>query len=490
MNITNIAGIIFITIINNLALSGGKLPDSTAKNFISALLNNRSSLQKFVLPEELALTKRLGINYTGIDDKFLISNDVDSSLRADISNNNLNFTYKIENLEGNYSKLILSIPSKSLTREYIFKDSFLISRPYYYGRNWKKIESKYFNFYISDPLLFNNYSIKRLDNFIESISGILKYNDKDLAKFRKNKINYYLCKDDKEIKLLTGYDARGLYLIPYDYIITTYSCHYHEILHLLINYKLKTIPLYTTPFFQEGFAVAFGGRGGKEPCVILDMGSFLEESGFLNFSALLSKQDFYKIDATMSYPVAGLYNKYLINELGIEKYLFLYKKYSGSEERVNNLKINMNDLPPENKWMNYLNHYSDSNKIIITESNFNRFKEFARQENSFIISEDSSYYMFRIYDTVLISPTKKTRNYKSKIFSELLPGRKYMGEKYGIFADSNEVSIYNFYSNNLIAKYVRSFTVTQKRVTFHDNLYQFFVKKEVFDEALRELSIY
>ncbi len=490
MNIAIIAGIIFITVINNFALIGGTLPDSTAKSFIFALLNNRSNLQKFVLPEELALSNRLDINYTEIDDKFLISNDVDSSLRADISNNNLNFTYNVESLDGSYSKLILLIPSKNFSREYLFKDSFLISRPYYYARNWKKIESKYFIFYISDPLLFNDYSIKRLDNFVERISGILKYNDKDLAKLRKNKINYYLCKDDKEIKLLTGYDARGLYLIPYDYIITTYSCHYHEILHLLINYKFKKIPLYTTPFLQEGFAVAFGGRGGKEPGVILDMGAFLEESVFLNFNALLSRQDFYKIDATMSYPVAGLYNKFLINELGIEKYLSLYKMYSSNEKRVNNIEININNLPSENKWMNYFNHYSDSNKIKIAEGNFNSFKEFARRENSFIISEDSSYYMFRVYDTVLISPPTKARNYKSKIFTELLPGRKYKGEKYGVFADSNEISIYNFYSNNLIAKYVRSFTVTQKRVSRHDNLYQFFVKKEVFDEALREVDEY
>ncbi len=96
--------------------------------------------------------------------------------------------------------------------------------------------------------------------------------------------------------------------------------------------------------------------------------------------------------------------------------------------------------------------------------NFNSFKEIARKENSFIISEDSSYYMFRIYDRLLISPIKNIQNYKSKTFSELLPSRQYM-EKYGIFADSNEVSIYNFYSNNLIAKYVRSFTLTQKRVS-------------------------
>ena len=109
MNIAIIAGIIFITVINNFVLIGGTLPDSTAKSFIFALLNKRSSLQKFVLPEELALSNRLGINYTDIDHKFIISNDVDSSLRADISNNNLNFTYNVESLGGSYSKLILLI---------------------------------------------------------------------------------------------------------------------------------------------------------------------------------------------------------------------------------------------------------------------------------------------------------------------------------------------------------------------------------------------
>jgi len=445
-------------------------------------------LHKFVLPEEFKLSKRLGISYTGLDNKFLISNDIDTFIRKEINENNLKFTYKIENLDSNYSKIIFTVPSKNFSREYYFKDSSLISQPYYYARNWKQIKSKFFIFHASDPGLFNGYSENKLDNFVENILIILKCSDKQINKLKENKINYYLCKDDNEIKMLTNYDARGLYYLPYDYIITTYNCHYHEILHLLINYKLQTIPLYTLPLLQEGFAVAFGGRGGKEPDVILEMGSFLEKNNFLDYNSLLSKQDFFQADVSLSYPAAGLYNKFLLSELGIDKYLILYRKYSGVETEIDNFIISLNDLPPENKWKSFLNNYSDSNAIKININGSANYKEIAENKSHFIISENSDYYRFQIKDTLLVSANKKINNYKSKLFGELYPGKKYQFEKYAIIADSNEVSVYNLYSNNLIAKYVRSFSSQNKKVSRINNLHQFLIRKKIFDESLGELK--
>ncbi len=421
---------LFLILLTFLIISNvyGDTPSNdSAARFINSLLKNRSQLNNFILPEELNISRRLGIEYSGVDNKCLISTDIAPSLREEINNKKLSYTFKLEKLNGDYLKLIISIPSRQVKKEYYFKDSCLISPPYYFARNWKKEESKYFIFHISAPSLFNHYAEENLDNFVDKISKVLKFSDEQVKKLKENKIHYYLCKDGNEIKRLTGYDTRGLYYLPYDYIISTFNCHYHEILHLLMNYKLEKPSLYTLPLLQEGFAVAFGGRGGKEPDVILDMGAFLANSNFLNYNSLLSKKDFNQFDATMTYPLSGLYNKFLINELGINKYLTLYKKYSGSEAVIEKLKINPNDLPPAEKWKDYLENYSDSNSIKAEIPNSNMFNEIYKRDKIFTISENRDYYLFRIRDTLLLNPPSKINNYQSKLFHELFPHKSYHG---------------------------------------------------------------
>ena len=330
--------IIFPFLLFAVTVFSQTLPDSSAVSFIKALISDSPALDKYVLPDELNLANRLGITYAGENRKYLISNDIDASLKKGILDGKIKYDYKIEKLDDDYSKLILSIPSANITKEYFFKKSFLVSAPYYYSAKWKTFENGYFVFHISDTTLFNNYSAAELNNFVKNMIRIMKFTDTDINLLKNNKIHYFLCKDDNEIHKLTGFTTRGIFYIPFDYIITTYNCHYHELLHLLINYKLKNLSLYTLPFLQEGFAVAYGGRGGKEPDVILETGEFLESSGFVNYNTMLSRQDFYNYDATISYPVSGLYNKFLIETIGFDNYLKLYIKYSTDEKKINSLK--------------------------------------------------------------------------------------------------------------------------------------------------------
>lgn len=468
-------------------LFGQTLSNSTARDFINSLLVKRDILNKFILPEELTLSKRLGISYKDNDIKYLISNDIDSAAREEIIKNKYTFTYSIDSLPENFSLLRINIPKLNLTREYFFEDDYLISKPYYCSRKWKTITSQYFVFHISDSSLFNSYSFTRLDNFVSHISDLLDYSKEQVENLKKNKIHYFLCKDDEEIQQLTGYSARGLYYIPYDYIVTTYNCHYHELLHLLINYKLQNLYLYTLPFLQEGFAVAYGGRGGKEPPVILNTGLFLVKSGMIDYSSLLNKNDFYQYDVTMSYPVSGLYNKFLIDEIGIDKYLNLYRKYSTIEDKINGLSIDLSEIPSEGAWQNFVNSYSDSS-LIISEPDTEKFKMVFQKKN-YKISSNDKYYSFKIKDTLFLFSKNLSNEYNSKLFHELFPLKNYTGEKYTVIADSNEVSVYNFYSNNLIAKYVRGFSVTQQPVKFENGFFNFLLSKRLFDEQIEELKI-
>ena len=73
------------------------------------------------------------------------------------------------------------------------------------------------------PASINEYSIQNLDNFVDKISRILDFSSTDLAVLSENKIKYFLCRDEAEIKNLTGFNTMGMYYLPYDYLITTYN---------------------------------------------------------------------------------------------------------------------------------------------------------------------------------------------------------------------------------------------------------------------------
>jgi hypothetical protein len=468
-----------------LSLYSQNLSQIRADEFISKLIKNSNGLEKFVLSQELKISKRLNIKYEGVKNKFLISYDIDLVIKDQLDKDNLIYDLQIERLDDSFSRLYFEIPSKNYIKEFYFKGDYLISPLYFHTANWKRIESDHFIFLISDPGLFNRYSIDNLENFLNRITSVLKLDEGQVNNLLNNKIYYILCRDEDEIKKLTGFRTRGIYNLAYDYVITTFNSHYHELMHLLINYSLSELPLYTHPFFQEGFAVAFGGRGGKEPKVILDLGLFLQQSNMLDYSALLSKSGFYQVDISLSYPLGGLYNYFLIEELGIESYLKLYLKYSGSAERINNIIINPSDLLPVNNWKNFLSEYSKK-KIIEIKNEFN-FPKLIFESPFARISENATHYFFQIKDTLLVSTDDKICEFQSKKFAEVFKNRQYSGEKYLIIVNYNEVAIYNLYTNNLMANFISSFSIPMKLVPQKDGFFEFSVLKKLFDESLSKV---
>lgn len=485
---TNIIKLLLLFFFFLTTMYSQNLSQRDAETFIDLLINESKDLEKFFDTEELSLSKRLGIKYLGIKHKFLISNNIDNSIKKRISNNQAGFKYIIQHLENNYSKLVLEIPKEKVKLGYIFHNSKLISKPNYYSRDWAKLNSKYFIFHPSDSTLLNPYSIKNLDAFVDRILAALKFNDVEIKKLEDEKIHYFLCKDESEIKQLTSYASRGQYYLANDYIISTFNNHYHEIIHLLINYKLKTNNLYTLPILQEGVAVAFGGRGGKEPKIILDMGAFLVRSNFLDYKMLLSKSDFYQYDASMSYPVAGLYVIFLIESLGIEEFLKLYIKYSSDAVGISQMQIDLNELPINTDWEKYVTEIQNERLINISEIDENKFASELIENENIIVYENKTEYLIKLKNSIGLKQKNNHYNYNSKLFSELFPSDKYQNEKYIILSNSEEVSIYNLFTNNLLAKYVRGFSTDNKSVQQKSGYHIFSIKKNLFDESLESMQ--
>lgn len=458
------------------------ISNNRIEKIVDLLIANSKDISDYVYTAELESSNRFGIEYDRIENKFFIANDIPKEFSNNLLNGKLKYEYQLKNLDDNFALLTFTIPTLNFTREYYLKDSSIVSSPFYFSHKWKNIVFEHFNFFISDETLFNKYSIDQLEKFVNKMIGVLSFTDEEATQLKTNKIFYFLCKDEDEIKKVTGFATRGIYILAQDYIVTTYNTHYHELLHFLINFKLKKLPLYTHPFLQEGFAVAYGGRGGLDVHTISEMGVFLIKSGFANYTELLNKSDFQKTDATISYPISGLYTNFLISMVGITQYLNLYRKYSGTADNTLKERIITKDILLEVQWNLFIDSLLDKNPVCINEKlELNDYK-LITQQTDFEIYENAEQYFFRIKDTLLISTAQTISNYRSKIFYENFPNKNYNSEKYLIMANQNEISVYNLFSNNLIGKYVASFSIPPNPVVLTDGFYEFLVKKDLFDE--------
>ncbi len=461
------------------------LNEQTATEFIKALIDNSSNLENYILQEELSRDLRLGISYYNTEHKWLISYDIDSNVKKLLQKKQLNYSLKIEELEEKYSKLSFITDDHKYRKEFYFYEDKFISPISYHTSKWEIHESEYFRFLISDPTLFHDQSIEQLEEFIKKTFDKLQFTQEEKAKLRKEKIIYVFCRDTKEIKQITGFNTRGLYILASDSIITTFNCHYHELAHLLINYKLRDLAIYTHPFLLEGIAVALGGRGGKEPEIITDMGYFLEISEFLSYKDLLSYNGFYNNDASLSYPISGLYISFLLEKIGVEAFLQLYRKYNANYPVT--ISINSNDLPLEKEWKKFINNYQTMTNIQFPENN--RAEIIIKKDNLIIGETEEFYYFYTKWDKLLFSENKNAIKYRSKQYNILFPEAKYNGEKYLFLLNEDEINIYNLYTNNLIACYVSAFSPSQASVPQKDEWFSFTVRKNIFNDNLFNMRV-
>lgn len=328
------------------------------------------------------------------------------------------------------------------------------------------LHGKYFDYFISNEIFFNTYCIKKLDDYVDKVALQLSISRSEKDALENKKILYVFCKDADEIKQITGYSSRGQYIINSDAVVTTYPCHFHEVSHFLINYKLKSLPLYTLPFIQEGLAVATGGRGGQSADVINDIGYYLVQNNITDYKSLFKIENFKNEDASISYPLAGLFSKYLLDK-NADDYLSFYRKYSGNIEVLSRINSESIDKETFNDFEKYLQSYKTNNGISFEEN-----------ADAFQIKTAVQFFL---------TPEIPLQNYSSIKFIELFKGREYKSEKYYFAIDTNEINIYNLYSNELIASYVNSFNKNPVKY-FQNNEFTFYIAKSLIYENINDLK--
>lgn len=353
----------------------------------------------------------------------------------------------------------------------------------YYGRDWATIESKYLRIHAHPDMekYLGTVTLEETDRFIERTAKFLKLSKSDLKKLAEKKIEYFYCDEDNTVKTITGNLVKGVYDLASDDIISSYFPHHHELSHFLINYKLRQLPLYTLPIMREGLAVYLGGRWGKAPTALKDLGGFLLREEIVPLDSLLTMSGFdEQAGSDIAYPVAGLFSSYLIDEIGIKEYLNLYLAMSGNADSLDALTVeDVRDAiiarvgkPSWSDLLGEVNAYiemSTTADAVILPGKSGRGRPMVQKSN-LQISGDKDWLVFEyigansdsMAGNVLFGYDEKLREASSYMFEQQYEGKvPFEGYRYGLRFDQNESGLYDYATSRLVAKYIWGITPSE-----------------------------
>jgi len=460
-------------------------PISLIENYIAALENDDWQKAKNCWhPEMIKRSAALGITLEDIPVKFDCASTLYHSLEAIKAG-----IIKVDTISchkySDYMEIELRLVSSSdtaLDKYYAvpFDDEWkLVPRYYVHTHDWNIKQTKFVNIHYNDISLINSHALETLDNFVMELCGLMNIPQSRLGQLERIKIEYYLCNED-EMELLTGYRAHGLTNFQFDAVITRHLPHRHELAHMLINYALEHVPLYTLPLFQEGFAVAEGGRWGKSPSVLIQLGGVLLNQDFADLDSMLTWRGFHNEagPADITYPVAGAFVNFIIENYGWDNFQQIYLDFSGSVRNLKSLsKQNIKDRISavcETSWdridssfhIDLERHTSSGLEPGSGNLDLSPFAITESISYSIAVRNDKDKYFFSIKyfcenpDGVILLNLENDNiedEYRSWMFAEHLPEIEYKGWRYGLVFDAGEVGLYDYYNNRLLAKFVLVF---------------------------------
>jgi len=433
------------------------------------------------LPEALERSSRFGIQYTGIP----LRVDCTSPVIRDLDVMKSFLDQPIRNYECfpnsdwckfNFSK---AVDTKSVNYTYWSKKigdwSWLGYPQDYYSADWPVTESKYFRVHV-DPAVgdfINGIVLSEADRFVERVSDTLGISGSIRKQIARQKIEYFYCGSDSVVGEITGHRAKGILDLASNDVISATFPHFHEVVHLLANIRLQELPLFTLPIMREGFAVRYGGRWGKSNCALMDLGVFLLDEELISLDSILTMRGFEsESSADIVYPVAGVFSAFLVDELGLDKYFLLYLRLSGRFDEVDSLtsddvKAAIAEMAGR-EWeevsvdfMAFRNERTDKH-LVALPGGLEKGKVIV-QSDDFVVSKDKHWIAFEFTPDsaegppsggFLFAPVDGFAGQKSLLYQEQFPGEQFDGYRFGVVYDQNEAGLYDYATNQLMAKFI------------------------------------
>lgn len=473
---------------------------------------NYESASYMWLEDVLSRANRHGIEYAGIPVKVDCNSPIVRNLR--VMRHHLQppakNTVDLEPDRFYQYHYATVVDDQAIEHEYYsFHDGtyfWLIHPQDYYCRAWSVKESEYFRIHVQpqmEPHL-NQLAMDAADRFVEDVCAELELDRADVQDLAEKKIEYYFCGSDEMVKLITGRRVKGMHHLPTDDIISAFFPHYHEMVRFLTAYRLRQLPLYAHPLIQEGLAVHFGGRWGKSPNTMTHLGVVFYRDTIVQLEPLLTSVGFEaNAVSEIAYPVAGLFAAYLIDEIGIERVLQVYRDLAGDLKRVSAMSADtvskvLLEATGIDSWQDlradfeeFIDDEMPRNRVVLPGAIERGYTVVERPQITVKENRDWVSFEFTAHGsaaaggTFLFGKEEALQQKASQMFQEqYADSRPFEGYRYAVRADSNEAGLYDYATNHLLAKYILSFAPSDEYIVGSDARIAVKFRRELFGKDL------
>jgi hypothetical protein len=236
----------------------------------------------------------------------------------------------------------------------------------------------------------------------------------------------------------------------------------------------------------------------------MDLAGFLYQEEIVDLDSLLTMRDFQKNStADIAYPVAGLFTAYLMDKLGRDGYFELYRELSGDFKAVNDMsrvdvKQHVSEATGHTDWlalMKDFNSYIESDlaeRSPIEPGADISGDVFARGEG-FTVYRDGDWLSFvftapdgePVDGNLLFGLDPRLVGGGSDLFAKQYDNQwPFEGYRFGIRYDQNEIGLYDYATDQLLAKYIWGITPSDDYYSETDNTVAIRLHRDLFDEDL------
>jgi len=375
----------------------------------------------------------------------------------------------------------------------------------YYANSWPVVESRFFRLHVHPDRLpyVNNALLETSDVLLEELAATLQLPGVKLDGIALNKIEFYYCSSDEDVKDITGYSTWGTVDLASNDVISASFPHLHELAHLLINMKLQKLHLYTLPLMREGAAVCYGGRWGKDAEALMDLAAFLYRQGLVELDSVLTYTGFEQhADVDIAYPVVGLFVTYLVDELGQNRFMGLYKSFtlpmdSLARMTTEQIQVSIAGFAAKESWPDVL---ADFDRFI--DRRYDSLAEAAAgvvdggrnliSDGAVVVRDDGDWVGFEFsvsgnpaQGTLCFGMDDRMKGQSSTLFDEHFGDRQqFDGYRYAVRFDQNEAGLYDYASNRLLAKFIAGISAPGNYIDSESGTINIKFRRSLFGDQL------
>lgn len=328
------------------------------------------------------------------------------------------------------------------------------------GKDWPIISTQYFRIRHQPGLVPDPVACQELDRFLEKTLVDLDATGALHQSILAFPLDYYLC-NNATVQQLTGHATMGMADLKGRAVISSHFPHFHELAHLLIYLREDQKTSLTLPIVQEGLACLLAGRWGRSSATVLYSGWVNQNFGMGQLEDALTYEGFWSFrgGADVAYPLGAMLCEIVRRQAGWPGVLELNQRVSGSVNFVRSLTESaiLETVGAICQWP------QGEEKARLDQAMAGAWPEYRRCGIQPVSSDQTAgpgifTVKAQSYPIYLMSAPNAYIGATSSTFADHHPGKVYEGQRYGLRCSPEEIALYDYATNELLAIWVAGFT--------------------------------